>query len=258
MSVLTHWDGEPVGVWARVWKAGLVEAHDSLGSTNDRLKELAEDGAGPFTVVVADEQTSGRGRSGAVWYSPPGAGLWLSALLPGHPPLPLHLPLLVGVAAARAAEAAAPGVRVGIKWPNDLEVAGRKVGGILCEQVHGHVVAGIGVNVILPEEAAPAAVAARATSLETEAGTRVSLGTLATALLHELRSLVGRPAPVLTPEVHRELSGRDALQGLRVVTQQGGEGTARGIGPDGALWLERPDGGKVRVISGSVRTLQEA
>lgn len=252
MAVLTHWDGEPVRVWARVWKAGLVEAHDVLGSTNDRLKELADEGAGPFSVVVAEEQTAGRGRSGAVWHSPPGAGLWLSTLLPGHAPLPVHLPLLVGVAAARAAEQACPGCRVGIKWPNDLQVNGRKVGGILCEQVHGHVVAGIGINLRLPGDGVPGDVADRATSLEACLGGRVSMGALATALMHELRALATRPGAELAPDLHRELQERDALRDRPVVTQAG-QGTARGIAPDGALWLERGEGDRVRVISGSVR-----
>jgi BirA family biotin operon repressor/biotin-[acetyl-CoA-carboxylase] ligase len=103
MALLTHWDGEPIRVWARVWRADLVEAHDVLGSTNDRIKELAAQGAGPYSVVIADEQTAGRGRSGGVWHSPPGAGLWISVLLPLQGVVPAHLPLVVGVAAARAA-----------------------------------------------------------------------------------------------------------------------------------------------------------
>ena len=255
MAVLTHWDGEPVTVWARVWKAGVVEAHDVLGSTNDRLKALALEGAGPFSVVVADEQTAGRGRSGDAWHSPPGAGLWISVLLPGGGAVPGHLPLLVGVAAARAAEDACPGARVGLKWPNDLELDGRKLGGILCEQGHGHVVAGVGVNVRLPGVGIPAEVAARATSLERPGGARVSVGRLATALLNELRALVRRPAPALPEDVHAELELRDALRDRPVTTQQAGEGVARGIAPDGALWLERKGGERVRVVSGSVRTL---
>lgn len=253
MAVLTHWDGEPVRVWARIWKADVVEAHDVLGSTNDRLRELADDGAGPFSVVVADEQSRGRGRSGAVWHSPPGAGLWLSTLLPRAAAVPVHLPLLLGVAAARAAEGVCDGTRVGIKWPNDLDVDGRKVGGILCELVHGHVLAGIGINVRLPTTGVPDDVAARATSLEGLTGGRVSVGALATVLMRELHALAARPGAVLATELHRELEERDALRDRLVVTQQAGQGTARGIAPDGALWLERPEGDRVRVISGSVR-----
>lgn len=258
MPLLTHWDGEPVAVWARVWKAAEVEAYDVLGSTNDRLKELAAGGAAPWTVVVAESQTRGRGRGGAVWHSPAGAGLWLSVLLPCDEPVPAYLPLAVGVAAARAAEEAAPGVRVGIKWPNDLEVAGRKIGGILCEHGHGWVAAGIGVNVLTPEVGIPAEVAERATSLEAVSGARVSVGALATALLHRLRASRCGRGPGLDPAVHQELRERDVLRGTGVWTSQAGPGSARGIAEDGALLLELPGGGKVRVVSGSVRIAKEA
>jgi BirA family biotin operon repressor/biotin-[acetyl-CoA-carboxylase] ligase len=250
---MTHWDGEPVRVWERVWKSPLVEAHDVLGSTNDRARELAEQGGVPFTVVVAGAQTAGRGRSGAFWHSMPGEGLWVSVLLPSHGgPLP-HLALLVGVAAARAAEGVCEGLEVGIKWPNDLEVGGRKVGGILCEHGHGAVVAGIGLNVSQKPEAFPEEIGWRATSLETARGGRVSLGGLATSLLHELHALCARPGPRLDTEAHVELSRRDVLRDWPVVTQQAGPGVARGVEPDGALILERSDGDRVRVVAGSVR-----
>ncbi len=253
MALLTHWDGEPVHVWSRVWRADVVEAHDVLGSTSVRLKELAALGAGPFSVVVAEEQTAGRGRGGAVWRSPPGAGLWLSALLPDAGGVAPWLPLAVGIAAARAAERACPSVRVGIKWPNDLEIEGRKAGGILCEHGHGAVVAGIGINVRVPRERLPSDVAARAVGLEEAWGARVSMGTLATALMHELHGLVPAGAPLMDADIVAELADRDVLRDRPVLTDQAGEGTARGIGGDGALRLERCDGAQVRIVAGSVR-----
>jgi BirA family biotin operon repressor/biotin-[acetyl-CoA-carboxylase] ligase len=253
MPLLTHWDGEPIHVWARVWRADRMEAHDVLGSTNDRLKELAAEGAGPYSVVVADEQTAGRGRSGGVWHSPPGAGLWISVLLPFNGVVPAHLPLVVGLAAARAAERACPGAAVGIKWPNDLQLRGRKLGGILCEHGRGAVVAGVGLNVRLSDEGLPVEVAREAAALESAAGQRVSVGELGTALLHELHALVPRSARGLERALHEELERRDVLRDRKVVTQQAGPGTARGIGPEGALLVERPDGERVRVMAGSVR-----
>ena len=253
MALLTHWDGEPIRVWARVWRADLVEAHDVLGSTNDRLKEMAAEGAGPYSVVVADEQTVGRGRSGGVWHSPPGAGLWISVLLPFHGVAPAHLPLVVGIAAARAAEQARPGIAVGIKWPNDLQLLGRKAGGILCERCHGAVMAGVGVNVRFPAAGLPDDVAGQAAALEGAGSARVSVGELATALMHELHALVPHCAGGLDGDLHRELERRDVLRDRAVVTQQAGPGTARGIAPEGALLVERPDGERVRVMAGSVR-----
>ena len=253
MTLLTHWEGEPVRVWSRLWGVPVFEAHDVLGSTNDRARELAVDGAPPFTVVVAEQQTAGRGRAGAGWHSPAGGGLWLSTLLPLGDAVPLHLPLLVGLAAARAAEAACPGLRVGLKWPNDLEVEGRKAGGILCERGDGVVVAGIGLNVRQRPADFPEELADRAISLETALGGKVSRGALAGALLAELARTSAAPTSRLTDDGLAELAGRDVLRGRRVATQQAGEGTARGIDGDGALLLERPDGARVRVLAGSVR-----
>ena len=253
MALLTHWDGEPVHVWTRVWRADVVEAHDVLDSTNVRLKELAAQGAGPFSVVVAEEQTAGRGRSGAVWHSPPGVGLWLSALLPEVGGVAPWLPLAVGIAAARAAEQACPGVRVGIKWPNDLEIGGRKAGGILCEHGHGAVVAGIGINVRVPGGELPGDVAARAVALEEAWGARVSMGALATGLMHELHAVVPAGSGPMDADLLVELARRDVLRDRPVLTDQAGEGTARGIEGDGALRLERCDGARVRVVAGSVR-----
>ena len=252
MALLTHWDGEPVRVWERMWRSPRVEAHDVLGSTNDRARELAAYGAAPFTVVLADAQTAGRGGSGGAWHSPAGEGLWLSVLLPAEHAPPTHLPLLVGVAAARASEKVCSTLSVGIKWPNDLIVKGRKVGGILCEHGHGAVVAGIGLNVSQRPETFPEEIAARATSLEAARCGPVSMGSLATALVGELRSLCASPGAALASGVHEELSRRDVLRDRRILSQQAGEGVARGIEADGALLMERPDGTRVRIVAGSV------
>ncbi len=140
----------------------------TVDSTNLRLRGLAQEGAPPFTVVVADAQRAGRGRGGRGWDSPAGRGLWISVLLP--PPregLPGVTPLAVGVAAAEAVERAGAGVRaqlrVGLKWPNDLllPLGGPgarwgKAGGILCEVAPGGggVVAGVGINLITPSAGA--------------------------------------------------------------------------------------------------------
>ena len=114
---------------------------------------LAESGAPEGTVIVAEEQTSGRGRAGRVWESTPYAGLWLSILL--RPPIATAsigwLPLLAGTAAVRALRSRTS-IDLRLKWPNDIvvETAGglRKVGGILAERLHGGaVIVGIGINV---------------------------------------------------------------------------------------------------------------
>ncbi len=253
MALLAHWEGEPVSVWERSLGIPRFEAHDVIGSTNDRARALARQGARPFTVVVAAEQTAGRGRAGTRWHSPPGTGLWISVLLPLGGSVPAHLPLVVGLAAARAVETVCPGLAVGLKWPNDLEVGGRKAGGVLCERADGYVVAGIGVNVRQLSGDFPVELAGRAISLESAGGRPVAMGALASALVSGLRSLCAEPTASLPVELREELTARDVLRDRPVLSQQAGAGVARGIDRDGALLIERSDGVRVRVLAGSVR-----
>lgn len=257
MSLRIDWEGEPVAVWRALWDVPEVEVHEQLGSTNDRARELASKGAAPWTVVLAEEQTRGRGRSGDAWHSPPGSGLWISTVVPAEGPPAPCLPLRVGLAAARATEEVS-GVPVGIKWPNDLMIAGRKVGGILCERANGAVVAGVGINVRTPDEGFPPGLAAVATSAEVEAGRRVPRGGLATLLLVGLRDRLGEAAGAgaerLDADEMAELTHRDVLRGRRLRSETG-EGTGRGIDAGGALRIERPDGRVERVVAGRVRLL---
>jgi len=134
-----------------------LEWHDRLVSTNDRVKELARQGASHGAIVLADEQTGGRGREGRSWSSPPG-GLYLSVLLRPVQVAAGLLPLAAGLAVAEAVAAEA-GVTAELKWPNDVVASGRKLAGVLSEASTGGsglewVVVGIGVNVasVLPED----------------------------------------------------------------------------------------------------------
>ncbi len=251
---LTHWGGEPVATLRELWGVPTVEAYERLSSTNDRAKELAAEPGHTFAVVVANQQTAGRGRRGASWHSPPGSGLWMSVVLPSAPAL--HLPLLVGLAAAQAIDGLEPterSVRVGIEWPNDLVVGSRKLGGILCEGAGDAAVAGIGINVRTPAGGFPEELTGRATSLEEQGAKAMSHNTLCGLIVSALERLLARPSPRLEPEVLADLRARDALADRPVLTEEHGPGTARGIEADGALVLERPDGSRVRVLAGSVR-----
>ncbi|WP_366923311.1 biotin--[acetyl-CoA-carboxylase] ligase [Metallumcola ferriviriculae] len=135
--------------------------YNHLTSTNDQLKKLADEGKGEGTVVVAEQQTAGKGRLGRSWFSPPGAGIWCSVLLrptvsPAHAP---KLTLLGAVAVAEGIEKYT-GLQPGIKWPNDLLVEGKKVCGLLTEMRAevdsiNYVTLGFGINIKLvdfPEE----------------------------------------------------------------------------------------------------------
>lgn len=263
-----RWDGLDEETLARAWDVPSVEAHGRVGSTNDRAAELADAGAASWTVVVADEQTKGRGRRGSSWVSPAGAGLWMSVVLgdavgdEGSPPG--GLPLLVGLACAEGMEALLPELRIGLKWPNDLLVGWRKVGGILCEAAGLGVVAGIGINVArAPAATDPASDATGRepkggpaplppTALEVEAPRSLARHELAGAILQRLRRrLAGGGGP--GQEVLGELRRRDVLAGRAVVSEVEGPGRASGIDESGALVLTRPDGSEVRVVAGSVR-----
>jgi len=140
-----------------------VEARESVASTNTLLRELAAQGAPEGLVVAAERQTAGKGRLGRRFHSPPGHGVYFSLLL--RPGRALWDAALVtsaaAVAAARAIEETV-GVRVGIKWVNDLFLDGKKVCGILTEATLGlenstvlSAVVGIGINVTMPEEGFP-------------------------------------------------------------------------------------------------------
>jgi len=256
MTECAEWEHIDVRVWADAWGIPELQAHSDLSSTNDHLRAAAVRGAPDHVVVIAEEQTAGRGRRGADWFSPAGTGLWLSFLAAtgaGRAPV---LPLLAGLAAARAIEAVAR-VDACIKWPNDVLVDGLKVGGVLCESAGDRVVIGIGLNVTTPPGGFPKEIAGRAGALSSLArGTvGVSRADLAGALVRQLIDVTTEAGPSLSATLLAELGARDALAGTEVRTDQAGRGTAVGITPDGALLLERDDGSRVTVVAGSVRSI---
>jgi BirA family biotin operon repressor/biotin-[acetyl-CoA-carboxylase] ligase len=224
-----------------------------VGSTNDVATMLAERGAEEGVVVVADQQTAGRGRLGRSWASPPGAGIYMSAVFRPSPRAAGLLTIAAGVAVADAV-AIATGLDVQLKWPNDVYVADRKVAGILAEGAPRYVVLGIGINVL--PAAYPPEVARRATSIETELGRPVDRGLL---LAECLAALAVR---------YREISMKDgravlatwrkraaSTLGRRIEWDAGGQsrlGLVDDIDEDGAL-LVRSGSELIRITSGEVR-----
>lgn len=253
-ELLTHWEAEPIHVWEALWEVPAFEAWETIGSTNDRARVLAAAAAPPFSVVIAEKQTRGRGRGGRRWDSPAGLGLWMSVLLRPAASEALRLaPLLVGLAACRAVELVARGLSASLKWPNDVLLGGRKVAGVLCE-VAGEeaLVAGVGFNVKQRLGDFPAELRERAVSLEMAAGRAVSRGQLAGALLREMRQLLARPPLRLQGPVASEIARRDALVGAVVQVEGGVCGTARGIDASGRLLVEALPGSLMAVSAGSV------
>ncbi len=219
--------------------SGRIIWLDRVASTQDVIHELAAAGGEDGAAVVAVEQTAGRGSRGRAWASGRG-GLWLSVLCrpPGAAP-PEALSIRVALAVAGALEeAGAAGIMV--KWPNDLMVAGRKLGGILAEARWvgdrlGWIAIGVGLNVsnTLPLQLRDAAAALA----DLVPGARAS--DLAPAIVTAVRS-AGAAAGPLDEVEQDELARRDAIAGRRLVSPVAG--TAAGIGPDGALRVRRDDG----------------
>ncbi len=218
--------------------ATRVELRRSVGSALDVAHELAAAGAPAGLLVLADEQTAGRGRQGRSWHSPAGAGLWVVALLrPAIPPSAGALAVRVGLRLIEAVEEVAPRVAPRLKWPNDLMVRDRKAGGVLCEarwqgERLGWVAVGIGVNV-----RGPVAPGLRETAIALKAAesslTRVRL----------LEALAPRlwdaAAPVRLAPEERDLFLRLRWQGA---SPHDPDAAATGVDEDGALLVPAAGG----------------
>lgn len=256
-----RWEGVAADDLAARWDLPSVHLFARVRSTNDAARGLADGGAPHGTLVLAEEQTAGRGRSGRAWASPPGVGVWMSMVArPASLPAPGLLPLLVGLAAADAVDGFVRPAVTQVKWPNDLQLAGRKVAGILCEGSWdgarpGSLIVGIGLNVLHVPGDFPDDVRETATSLRIVAGwspSRVDVaGAVASAVARALRN----PPSQLTGAMLDALRRRDALEGrpVRVTGAQETAGTALGVSPAGALLLRDGDGVLRTVTSGTVR-----
>ena len=236
-----------------VWEAVVptlpgftVEVLPSIDSTSSELMRRARSGLLDPVLLTAEEQTAGRGRLGKGWHSRPGQSLTFSIALPLAPASWSGLSLAVGVSLAHSLH---PDIR--LKWPNDLWLQQRKLGGILVETAsHGEastglrmVVIGVGINIARPEVAAVAAQASAGAA---------SLPAMAPAGLAELEvgitagEALERVAPTLIRDVlafasqgfgafAQRFAQRDALQGLAVQLSDGTRGTACGVDDSGAL-----------------------
>ncbi len=210
-----------------------VELLSETTSTQDVAHRLAADGARSGTLVVADQQTRGRGRSGARWRSASGTGLWLTLIeRPVDSTGVSVLSIRVGIRAARALDrfAAEP---IRLKWPNDLYVSGRKLGGILVEARWRDlrlewIAIGIGINIAPPADMPDAA--------GLDSGTRRA--DVLAEMVPGLR-LAAASTGELTPRELMEFDTRDMARGRRC--SQPAQGTVRGITPSGELLVALAD-----------------
>lgn len=241
-----------------------LEVFTELDSTNRRLLGLAPPPQGELAVCLAEFQTAGRGRRGRRWLAPLGGGLCFSAgwQFAGTPRDLSALTLAVGVVVRRALADTA-GLDVALKWPNDLVLDERKLGGILLElaaeaQGRCYVVAGIGINVALPPESLsvlsnwPQGAIDLATPMRGAPPPRLAV---AARLTDGLADLFASFADTGFAPYRSEWRDADYLLGRRVKLDDPGapaNGTARGIDGDGALLVEMANGVRRRVISGDV------
>ena len=263
MTAPIRWPAE--AVWeavAPLLPGFTVEVLPSIDSTNTELMRRARAGQTEPTLLVAEQQTAGRGRLGRVWQSDVGASLMLSLGLPMAPRDWSGLSLAVGVSVAESLQPTLPPLepgqppRIGLKWPNDLWLSGdRKLGGILVETAsfvapqaaqpattHGtaarYVVVGIGINV-LPRSG-------EGMSMPPGCLQDVEPGLDAPAALLRIvpplvAMLQGFEACGFAP-VQARFAARDVLQGRPVTLSDGQTGTAHGVAEDGALLVHTAQG----------------
>jgi BirA family biotin operon repressor/biotin-[acetyl-CoA-carboxylase] ligase len=243
---------------ARLGRLGRrIEYFSTVGSTNDIAASRAASGDGEGSVFVADAQTAGRGRRGRAWFSPPGAGLYVSTILtPGRSRDGERATLLTTLAAGVALVEGVrdvTGLAAMLKWPNDLYVGKRKLAGILAEGAGDAIVVGYGVNI--SGASYPPDLAERVTSLESELGRSVDRPRVFSETLCALSRryddlLEGRFDAIL--DAWRSLA--PAAEGARVswTTPDGTRsGVTAGIDDRGAL-LVRIESRIERIVAGEI------
>ena len=243
-------DGLPGNVLAQRWGVPQVGLFRRLGSTLDAIHDLGAQDAPHGTVVLAEEQTAGRGRDGRTWRSPAG-GVWLGMLLrPGDVRVePGSLAIRAGLVLADAVDEVVGRPVAQLKWPNDVLVQDRKLAGILCEsrwqgEALQWIAVGLGVNLgnELPPELGARAVALR------EVAPAVRRIDLLDRLVPAL-ARIGGPGAFLAEAECAAFAARDWLHGRML--RSPAAGLARGIRPDGALLVDA-GAGTVGVREGHV------
>ncbi|MGM0880433.1 MAG: biotin--[acetyl-CoA-carboxylase] ligase [Bacillota bacterium] len=235
-----------------------VQLFDSVESTQNIARAAAEEGAPEGTLVIAEQQLNGRGRMGRGWVSPRGKGVWMSMVL--RPSLPIYfapqLTLLTAVALCRSLKRITA-LPIGIKWPNDLLIEGKKISGILLESAAEDerltfVIAGIGISVNLEENDYPVELLEKATSLRIAGGQKLDRIDVITDFLQEWEQLYFLYqeqgfSPIVTLWEALSVSlGKPA----RLITPQGDiVGVPIGLDDTGAIRIKLADGSVKPVFS---------
>jgi BirA family transcriptional regulator, biotin operon repressor / biotin---[acetyl-CoA-carboxylase] ligase len=242
----------------------VIHYRDSVTSTNELAFQMGTEGAFHGEVVIAEQQTSGRGRRGRSWMSPPKLNLYLSCVI--RPELPPHrAPELTLVAAVALAETVRDaGVQAEIKWPNDVHVRGRKIAGILTElsaeadRIHFAIV-GVGVNVNARREDFPPELQEIATSLREARGETVPRALFTCALLTSLEKWLDLHAEEGFEPVRKAWKNMSSTLGQEILVKTERaelRGVAVDVDASGALMVQTPDGKTERVHAGDVEQVR--
>ena len=238
---------------------GELRYFETIGSTNDEALAWAAQGAPDLSLVVADEQTSGRGRTGRKWFTPPKTALAFSLILRPGAAERAHPVRTAGLGALALTESLrAIGLRPQIKWPNDILLNGRKAAGILVESVWtgdtlNASILGMGVNVLAASVPPADQITYPATSIENESGQAVER----TRLLSEiLAALIRWRSHLGAGEFMQAWEEALAFRGERVQVWAGNDepltGSVLGLGEDGSLRLRDEHGNLVTVQFGEI------
>lgn len=242
---------------------------DEIDSTSTHASQLAAEGAPEGVLVIARRQTAGRGRLGRAWVSPPDAGIYMSIIIRpqlSRNDLPL-LSLMTGVACAEAIERVC-GLKIGLKWVNDLVYDGRKLGGILVEMASGvqnqsfnkslvppAVVIGIGLNLKFDEKEIPEDLRNRMTWLGKLLGKRADANLLVAEICNCIEARYTDLRHGLNEAILDLWKARSVTLGREIRAEQGQQlvrGRAIGIGSNGSLVVQQADGTQVVLYGGEV------
>ncbi len=237
-----------------------IHHYFQVTSTNDVAHELAQEGAAEGTLVLAEEQTAGRGRLGRSWFSERNNGIYLSLIL--RPPVrPLHAPvfnLAAAVAVSRAIEQTCE-ISADIKWPNDVLIKGKKCCGVLTEMNTDldrikYLVVGIGINV--NHSVFPKSLEQQASSLFLEGGRRFSRIELILALLSHFEEIYFEARQKGRDSILEQWTQRSSFSNGKEVSVDLGErqvrGTTCGLGREGTLRVKLPSGQIEEIVAGDV------
>jgi BirA family biotin operon repressor/biotin-[acetyl-CoA-carboxylase] ligase len=234
---------------------------EEVTSTQDEAGEAARRGAEEGVVVISERQTKGRGRKGRLWASPPREGVYFSTILRPNlrPTQIIQIPLIAGVAVCKAIRRVTP-LEPRIKWPNDITVGGKKVGGILAEMSCDidrvdHIVVGIGVNVNTECSLLPEPTRDIATSLAERCGEYISRVRLVQILLTEFDALYSKFLISGFATLREEWKALDSTVGSWVKgsdVEEEIKGKALDIDGEGFLLVRKENGDVKRIISGDV------